>query len=338
LLDACAEYKKLDSPNIMAFQVTECTEDQVWDEFVSSSSQGSIFCKTDFLRTLGESFRRYLVIDGGQPIAGTVLMLRDGLPLPAPYACAEYQGVMFGKNIAALPTHRRTLIKLNIVDCLLAELSGCYPFLSFSLHYDFDDLRSFLWFNFHEPDKGKFTVDLRYTGLINLREIGTQEEFLYQVRELRRREFNRAIKSGVRVEHSKDIQLLHQLYELTFERQAAERPLDEARVLESVAQGALDHQFGEFLIARCSTGEVASAYLFLYDEKSAYYLYGGNHPEFRNTGASTYLMFYALDFFKRRGASHFDFVGINSPNRGDYKTSFSAIPKPYYVVNWARPK
>jgi hypothetical protein len=322
----------------MAFQLAECTEDAVWDEFVSGSLQGSIFCKTDFLRALNENYARYLVLDGVQPIAGTVLMLRDGLPLPAPYACAEYQGVMFSENIEVLPIHRRTLIKLNIVDHLLAELSGRYPLLSFSLHYEFGDLRSFLWFNYHEPEKGQFTLDLRYTGIVDLQEIGPQGGYLYQVRELRRREFNRAIKSGVSVEHSKDIRLLDELYELTFERQAAERPVDEARALKSVAQGALDRQFGELLIARCSTGEVASAYLFLYDERSAYYLYGGNHPEYRSTGASTYLMFYALDFFKRRGASHFDFVGINSPNRGDYKTSFNAIPKPYFVVSWARPQ
>ena len=29
-------------------------------------------------------------------------------------------------------------------------------------------------------------------------------------------------------------------------------------------------------------------------------------------------------------------VGINSPNRGDFKTSFNAMPIPFYEVEWIK--
>jgi Acetyltransferase (GNAT) domain len=321
----------------MAFELIECLDDTAWDEFVRDSFQGNVFCLTDFLRSLDEPFVRYLVKEEGAPVAGTILMTRDGLPLRAPHGCAEYQGIMFGRAVEALPTHRRVLTKLKTVDYLLGELADRYRYLSFGLHHEFTDLRSFQWFNYHEPEKGRFAIELRYTGLLDLRTMVPQEQYLQGVRELRRREYNRAVKEGVTVEGSNNIGLLDRLHEMTFDRQALSRPVDEARQLRLVGQGALDANFGKLLLARSAAGEVASAYLFLFDNRCAYYLFGGNHPDLRKTGASTYLMFYAIDLFKKQGMHYFDFVGVNSPNRGDFKTSFNAEPKLYYVVSWERP-
>jgi Acetyltransferase (GNAT) domain len=105
---------------------------------------------------------------------------------------------------------------------------------------------------------------------------------------------------------------------------------------DCMAYHALDKNFGTLLVARCSTGEAASAYLCLFDRRCAYFLFGANHPELRKTAASTYLMFHEIDLFRGEGMQYFDFVRINSPNRGDFKVSFNAQPKPYYAVSWAR--
>jgi hypothetical protein len=37
---------------------------------------------------------------------------------------------------------------------------------------------------------------------------------------------------------------------------------------------------------------------------------------------------------KEAGAREIEVVGINSPNRGYFKTSFNAAPKPYFIVDW----
>jgi hypothetical protein len=320
----------------MTLRLAHCSDDAVWDEFVGDSLQGSIFCYTGFLQALEETFERYFVVEDNQPVVGTVLLTRDGSPLPAPYPFTCYQGVMFSKAVEEMPIHRRVPAKLKLLDYLLGELSNRYRCLSFCLHHEFSDLRSFLWFNYHEPAKGRFAVDLRYTGLLNLCELGTREEYLGQVRELRRREYSRAVREGVSVENSDDVDLLDWLHELTFKRQSITRSSDEVRLLRSISRNALNAKFGKLLVARCSTGEAASAYLCLFDRKCAYYLFGANHPELRKTAASSYLMFHAIDLFKNEGIQYFDFVGINSPNRGDFKISFNAEPKPYCVVNWMK--
>jgi Acetyltransferase (GNAT) domain len=321
----------------MSLQLRQCLDDTNWDQFVEDSPQGSIFCSSGFLAALGESFERYFIVEANVPLAAAVLLMRDGIPLPAPYPFSCYHGVMFSRYVDELPLHRGVPERLRLVDFLLAELSKRYSRLSFCLHYQFPDLRSFLWFNYHEPQNGKFMVEVHYTGLLSLPKSETNEEYLRRVRELRRREYLRAVREGVVVECSNDIDLLDRLHELTFKRQSISRSEDEVRLVRSIARQAVSRRFGKLLVARTATGEAASAYLFLLDRKCGYYLFGANHPDLRKTAASSYLMFHVFDTLRSEGIHYVDFCGINSPNRGDFKTSFNARPTPYFVVNWIRP-
>ena len=77
--------------------------------------------------------------------------------------------------------------------------------------------------------------------------------------------------------------------------------------------------------------------MFLYDEHTAYYLVAANDPAFRNGGVSTLLFLSGVAAGLRRGVRAIDVVGMNSPARGDFKTSFGAGPVPYFVANWERP-
>ena len=165
----------------MSLQLAQCSDDRVWDDFLRNSNQGNIFCHSAFLRALGESFERYLVLQDDLAVAATMLMIRDGAPLPSPYQFTCYHGVMFNRSVDEMPVHRAVPERLR-KGFLLTELSQRYSYLSFSLHHRFTDLRSFSWFNYHEPAKGRFTVEVYYTGLLSFAESDTTDEYLPQVR------------------------------------------------------------------------------------------------------------------------------------------------------------
>jgi lipid II:glycine glycyltransferase (peptidoglycan interpeptide bridge formation enzyme) len=76
-----------------------------------------------------------------------------------------------------------------------------------------------------------------------------------------------------------------------------------------------------------------SAVLFIYDDRTAYYLFGANDPEYRNTSAGTFLLMQLIKDAFANGLDEVDFVGVNSPNRGDYKISFNADLEPYFVTS-----
>ncbi len=321
----------------MSFSLSPCSDANTWNKFVNDSPQGSIFCHTDFLETLGETYELYFITEQDHPVAAFVLLMQHDRPLPAPYPFTCYQGIMLGSEIENLPPHRKTPHRLKIMEYILGELSGKYKTISFCLHPHFEDLRAFLWFNYHEPSQGQFKIDLRYTGILDLHNITSDEQYMTMVRTVRRQEYTRAIKEGVTIEDSDDINLLDQLHELTFKRQSIDRSTAETRLLRSIAKQSLAKNFGKLKIARTAAGEIASAILCLYDHRCAYYLIAANHPDFRKTFASTLLLFHMINAFREKGLQYFDFVGINSPNRGDYKISFNVEPKSYNITNWQTP-
>jgi len=322
----------------MSFRLTRCSDKAQWDRFVASSSQGSIFCLTPFLEALGERFELLFVEDGSTRALGAVLLKREGVPFRAPYPLTMYQGALWAEDIDAMPAHSRTKYGLEVIEFFLAELEKEFDRISFCLHHRFEDLRGFSWFHYHQPEQGQFKIDLGYTGILDLLDVTDFDSYLATVRTTRRQEYRRAERSGFTVEPSRDLDILNSLHGRTFERQGIQRDETEAALLLSIAGAALEQGFGQLFMCKDPNGIATSATLFLHDDRCAYYWVAANDPECRNTGSSTYLMLENIRRYKEAGrVLALDFVGINSPNRGDFKTSFNAQPVPYFVATWEKP-
>jgi lipid II:glycine glycyltransferase (peptidoglycan interpeptide bridge formation enzyme) len=134
-----------------------------------------------------------------------------------------------------------------------------------------------------------------------------------------------------------DLKTFENLYRLTFERQNISPPSSQIEIIKKVAAQVMISDCGFIIAARSPAGAVASVMLILIDCKCGYNLVMANNPEFRDLGANTRLVIEAIERCQRLGIREFDFVGINSLQRGDFKLSFSAKPKQYIEATWARP-
>ena len=313
-----------------------CTDKTVWDALVSRSPQGNVFCRSGFLDALGVPYDTWLLQEDGRTLAGAVLLKDEqGNVRAAPHPLSMYHGVLLEGGLAAAQPHRRYKEGLEITALLLDELEKHYSRLSFCLHPGFDDLRAFSWFHYHRREQGTFGIALNYSGIVDLG--GSDfEAYLSTIRSCKRREYRLALKNGLTAETGDDVAALENLYRLTFERQGSIKSEDELRLVRNIAQAALDKGMGEILLVRLPGGEVASATLFLHDEHAGYYLIGANHPDFRNTYSGVFAFVESCRRCHARGLKKVDVCGINSPNRGDFKTSFNAVPIPYFVVNWEK--
>ncbi|HEY9206254.1 MAG TPA: GNAT family N-acetyltransferase [Candidatus Methanoperedens sp.] len=314
--------------------LTECKDFAYWDNFVATSPQGNIFCQTAFLDALGEDYELLSVQEDNSPKLGAIVLEREGQLLHAPYPFTMYQGVLFDGISCNMPYHRWVKWSMEITNFLLDEMEKRYDCISFCLHPHFEDLRSFSWFHYHEPDKGKFNINLWYTALLNLFDTPDFEAYLGTIRQSRRYEYRHGLENGLTVEVSKDVDKLDYLHKLTFERQGIMRNEDEVRLVRAISSAALAHGFGELLLCWDAEGEAISATLFLYDENCGYYMFGANDPAHRNSYGGTFLLLENIRRCQARGLRYVDMCGINSPNRGDFKTSFNAAPVPYFVVTW----
>ena len=321
-----------------ALALAPCTDPADWNAFVAASPQSTVFCRAPFLGALGLRHELWWVTERGTPRLGAVIVKDDaGVPLRAPFPLSLYQGLLLHPAHAALPVHSRVPWTMALVERLLGGLEVSHDRLSFCLHPSFEDARAFSWFHYHEPQRGRFRIELYYTGWIDLASPRSFDEFLSSIRETRRHEYRRALAAGLTVEPSKDVDMLAALYRETFSRQGIDVDPAADRRLRAVAASALAEGYGELLLCRTPAGEAASATLFLYDERCGYYLLGANHPAHRRSGAGTFLVLQHIRRCRDRGLQRVDVCGMNSPNRGDFKASFNAVPVPYFVVIWDSP-
>lgn len=323
----------------MVFELNVCSDKENWNQFVRNSPQANIFCTTQFLDTLETAYQLLFVSENKINHLGAVVLKDEtGQFVKSADYFFLYQGILYEQRYADARSHSGIPEMLKATDFLLTELEKNYEKILFCLHPKFKDLRSLLWFHYHEPEKGQFRTYLSYTGIIDLSGIPDFENFLKTIRSTRRYEYRKGLKDGLIVESSNDIEKLDYLHRLTFERQGLKRDDKAGKLLRRIAAAALEQKFGELLLCKNKDGETLSATLYLYDDLCGYYLYGANHPEYRNSFSGTLLMLENIKHCQERGLREIDVCGINSPQRGDFKTSFNAEPTPYFTVIWERGK
>ena len=302
------------------------------------SAQGTVFSSSAFLQLFEDVvFERWLVLDSARPLLGAVLVKgRDGSHLATPYPFARPELFLTRSGMAS-PTHRRVKEVLEAIQALLAELECRHDRLRLRLHPGIQDVRAFSWFHYHDRAQGMFDVGVRVTGWVDLQGIADFDTYFSQIRPTRRSEYRQALRHGLTAETTTDVATLDHLHRLTFERQGLERDAVESAMLMRVAAGAVRDGFGEILIARAGGSEPVSATLFLHDEVAGHYVAGANHPEHRRLFGGTFCFLESVRRCMARGLRRVDVCGINSPSRGDFKTSFNAAPQPYFEASWNRP-
>ena len=312
----------------MNYQFDECLEHDIWDSFVDNSLQRNIFCNSRFLNARYNNFKLYFVKNNSNIMLGCILILdKDGKTCITPFM---YQGILFSQYIESIKLHKKVQQILELTQYLLIELESLYGSIFLSLHHSLKDLRGFQWHNYHNQNGLQPKLNLNYTGVLDLVKIGSFDQVLLNARTDRRQAYNKCVKNGFTVEESSDINILNLLHNKTFERQGKSRSEGEVLLATTLAEKSISKGFGRLLICKDDKGSPASASLFLFDDKTGYYLVGANDPEYRKYGAGTFVIFEQIRKCLEDGLSQVDFIGINSPNRGDFKTSFGAIPVKYF--------
>jgi hypothetical protein len=306
-------------------------EKKVWDNFVLTSPQRSIFTYTKFLDSLQVNYDLVTCYEKGKIVVGAIFIFSsDGELIDGGTLFGQYQGILLADHTQ--DSHSQITHDFKLVEYFIGQVTARYKSIFFCQSWRLRDLRPFQWHNYHELAKGQFKIDLRYTGILDLKKYNNFDDYASSVRTNRKREFNKASQK-LKLQLSDDSQLLDDLHAKTFERQNLERNNQESVLVKSICKHAIAGGYGQMSIALLDDVPV-SAVLFLYDDRSAFYLFGANAPSSRNTGAASYLMMHAIKDAFEKGIQEVDFVGVNSPNRGDFKISFNAEIKPYFHTNF----
>ena len=319
------------------YRLSAVSDSNVWDAFVAASPQGSIWMSSSLLGSLGVEPECLFLKEDGVPVAAAVVLRKDGKVLFDPVPLAIYTGVCLSTALGSFPAHKRVPWVAKVMGRLLEATLDKYGGVCWVLHHALKDLRGFQWEEFTRTKSngtGRLELLLRYSGIVSVADYPSWEAYLMSVRKCRRYEMRKAEKDAFAIEASDDLGLFRDLYKETFQRQGIEVAGSQIELAVAMTGSALEHGYGEMLISRSPKGEPASATVFFYDSHAGYYIFGCNHPEFRKSGASSFLLMENIRRGFARGLQWIDLVGVNSPNRGDFKTSFNAEPVPFFVLRY----
>jgi len=310
--------------------LTLVNDDREWDALVYGSPQCNPFMLSAFISSLCVESTRYVFASAGKPEASILILNPGAEGFRAPYKYSLYQGIAYtpsNKTGSSLVSSR-----LRTTQELLRLLNGIHPRHSLCLHPTVEDLRAFQWFNYDCLLDSRYLIDLMYTGIISIHAFSSYEDYFTSIRSSRRQDQKKSVSAGFQVVHSNDLEEFLRLYELTFARQRQILGEDEISFVRNMLTSLLDSEMVKILACINHLGDVVSSIVILSDPASDYYLFGATDPKYRSYGVNTLLLLDAIKASFLAGKKYFDMVGINSPNRGDFKTSFSAAPRQFFSV------
>lgn len=321
------------SMKVDQLRLDELPDEAAWDTLVDASPQGCVFARAAFLQALGLPHRRLAVWAGARPVALVpVVETTDGRAMQRP-PFTPHLGILLLPDAQAPLARQRIDDAFTLSEWLAAELTRRYQRVELALHWTFDDVRALQWHNYHDAAAGQFRLTPRYTALLPLAG-QTPASLRAAARACRRQEEKKA--AAGRLVDAPGLDRFLDLYERTFARQDITLPGESVERVGRLAEAALHGGWGRLAGIEVN-GELAAATLFVHDRHTSYYLFAANDPAHRNSGAATRLMFHNLDDALARGLQGVDFVGVNSPNRGDFKLSFNPELKLYFDASWVAP-
>lgn len=320
--------------DLSKYRLVRAEPDAHWNALVDASPQGTIFSSSAFLLGTGRRLGLWYCLKGQERVGGFALIESDDgeNAILAPHVI--HCGPIYAPPP---PKQNRSQIlseEFRILSASLRDLTGTYAHLAFASSPDVEDLRPVLWHNYGTAGP-KFDMALRYTSRLDLsahdHPVETHPVYL-ACNKSRRQEIRYGLAAGVLVEEGGAMQTFLDYYRLTFERQGM--AVDEAELcflsnllVQLSAAGLL-----RVFMARTSDGTVGSVAIFGIDRKRAYYLYGANNPDLRDSQCGTMLLFEAFRRLGVDGLAQVDLEGINSPKRGYFKLSFGGSLTPYFQV------
>lgn len=211
----------------------------------------------------------------------------------------------------------------KLVNEIIEKLPKDYNY-DFYLDINNEYILPFIW-------KG-FKVEPMYS--YRLENLSNLDEVWSGFKENIKREIRKAVKK-VEVTREKEIDVLIQMQKKTFKRQGRAFPYDEMKMKQLC--DVLEQKNASLLLsARDSEGNIHAATYFVFDDHRCYYLMSGGDPDYRNSGATSLLMWEGIKYASER-CDIFDFEGSMIEDIERFFRGFGAKPRIYFHVkklNW----
>ncbi len=145
----------------------------LWDKMNEKSSYGSIFSSTKYLKGINNKFHLWGVYHNEELKAGLSLVVNDKEDQCIYNEWVIYSGIIFNfnENISNFKKNNDSFV---ITEFIIHNITKTYKSFDLSLIFKFIDIRPFQWFNYNKKTNNKFTINTKYTSLLNISELSNK--------------------------------------------------------------------------------------------------------------------------------------------------------------------
>jgi len=179
----------------------------------------------------------------------------------------------------------------------------------------------FYWKGFHQSTRYTYHLDLN----------GSRKTLWNGLKANIRRQINKANKNLI-ISSSNDLNLLLELKHLQAKQQGKKFHIadDYAKNLFKISK---ENEEASLWYAKDDQNRIHAGIWIVTDSNSAVYLMGGSHPDFKQSGAMSLLMWTAIQSAKEKKVMKFDFEGSMIKPVEHFFRSFGAEQMPYFEIS-----
>jgi hypothetical protein len=308
-------------------QVRKLTQDEypLWDAIVEKSPQGTIFHSSAWIRKCSELLLKKGILYGffknKNLVGGCSIYSNQRLPFLSIATSTEimipYGGYIFSPA-GSSKVHKNESSRNKIITGINNELIKTFDYINIRNSPAFIDIRPFIW--------NGWQSSVHYTYFLNL-----EGDFAGKISRKIHQTIRKSQKLGITFKKETDLDLCYLLIVKTYEKQHLVPPVSK-NFIKQIIDLIISKNIGEMWVARTSTGEPAAAEIIMWDNKRAHRWIAASDAKFKNTGATSLLMFEIFQDLQTRGFREINLMCANEPYLAEFVSKFQPRLIPYYSV------
>jgi hypothetical protein len=201
----------------------------------------------------------------------------------------------------------------------LIEKLPPFDFFQQNFHHSIQNWLPFNWAGFEQTTRYSYRIE----------NLSDMDEVWEGFRKNIRTDIRKAQKT-LEIRADRGLNDFINLNKMTFERQGLALPYSH-ELLARLDHACCERGCRKILVAQDGQGRLHAGIYLVWDAQAAYYLMGGSDPELRNSGATSLLVWEAIQFAAGVTRS-FDFEGSMIESVERFFRAFGALQKPYFQV------
>lgn len=311
-------------PDLSLKRLSE-SEHPLWDSFVLSSPQGTIFNTSTWASVIREVFgvkhSIYGVFEKDHLLGGISFFHKKkaGLRVITRLPLTPYCGILFhapeGEKDQKTSTEHH-----EIVESIIEKLGDEFHFVHFVLHPSVLDMRPFLWRHWYTLPQ--------YTYVNSLTDISHAWELLSSSL---RRKINRAEEKRFKIVQKDDPALLLEFQELSYAK-AAMKPVLSFSMFKRFCDAVTRMKLLRIYSIVDAEANVHAERAILVHKDHAYDWIAGTNLQMEDEHANHLLVWEIFKRLSGEGVRTFDFLGANTPSVVEFKRGFGGNLTCYFEV------